>query len=198
MSVPPGRNTAVATYTTTSPLSVGVHAIDAAFTAAKNTDFLPGDGTMSLEVDLATATTLTSSVSGSSATLGTSVTFTAKVSAAASAGVTPDGTVTFYDGASVLGGPVAINAGGVATFVANSLAVGPHSITATSISVFALPPRRFTASGMGIDSTTDQLSGVRPGAVVSIRFLRSATAASVQTAPIGTWWSAVTISVAPA
>ncbi len=125
-----GANTAVATYTTTSPLSVGVHAIDATFTAAKNTDFLPGDGTMSLEVDLSTSTALTSSVSGSSVALGTSITFTAKVSTAAAAGVTPDGTVTFYDGASVLGSPVAINASGVATFVANSLAVGPHSITA--------------------------------------------------------------------
>ena len=124
-----GTNTAVATYTTTSPLSVGVHAIDAAFTAARNTDFLPGHGTLSLEVDLGTATALTSSVSGSSATLGSSITFTAKVSAASSSGVTPDGTVTFYDGTTVLGGPLAINAG-VATFVTSSLAVGPHSITA--------------------------------------------------------------------
>src|SRR6185503_7264571 len=67
-----------------------------------------------------------------------------------------------------------------------------------SISAFAAPPRRLTASGMGIDSITDQVSGTRPGGVVSIRFLRSATAASVQTVPIGTWCSAVTTSVAPA
>src|SRR3569623_1772837 len=67
-----------------------------------------------------------------------------------------------------------------------------------SISAFAAPPVRFTTSGIGIDSITDQLSGTRPDGVVSIRFLRSAIAASVHTAPIGTSCNAVTTSVAPA
>jgi sugar lactone lactonase YvrE len=125
-----GANTAVATYTTTSPLAVGVHAIDASFTAAKNTDFLPGDGAMSVEVDLATGTALTSSVSGGSATLGSTITFTAQVSANSAAGVVPDGTITFYDGATIIGGPVGIDARGVATFATNSLPVGSHSIAA--------------------------------------------------------------------
>ncbi len=51
---------------------------------------------------------------------------------------------------------------------------------------FALPPMRFTASGIGMLSTTDQTSGERPAGVVSISDLRSATSASVQTLPIGT------------
>jgi large repetitive protein len=124
-----GNNTAIATYSTTAPLSVGIHAIDATFAAAKNTNFLPSDGTLNVEVDAGTSTALTSSVNGNTTTLGTSVTFTAKV--IASGGVTPDGTVTFNDGSTVLGGPVAIDASGLATFTTGSLAVGPHSITAS-------------------------------------------------------------------
>ena len=123
-----GNNTAIATYTTTAPISVGVHAIDAAFTAAKNANFLPGDGTLSVEVDAGTSTVLTSSVNGSTTSLGTSVSFTAKVNA--SGGVTPDGTVIFNDGATALSGPMAIDAAGLATFTTTSLTVGLHAITA--------------------------------------------------------------------
>jgi hypothetical protein len=43
-----------------------------------------------------------------------------------------------------------------------------------------------TSSGIGIDSTTDQVSCERPGWLFSIRFLRSSTAARVQASPIGT------------
>jgi sugar lactone lactonase YvrE len=123
-----GNNGAIATYTTTAPLSVGVHAIDAAYTASRNANFLPGDGTLNVEVDAGTGTVLTSSVNGNTTTLGSNVTFTAKVSA--SGGVTPDGTVVFYDGATALGGPVAIDGSGMAGFSTATLAVGPHSISA--------------------------------------------------------------------
>lgn len=134
-----GSNSSVATFTTTAPIPVGIHAIDAAFTAAKNTDFLPGDGTMNLEVDLATGLTLTSSVTGGTATLGSTVSFTAQVSASSAAGVTPDGTVVFYDGANVIGGPIAIDASGAASFATNSLPVGPHSLTA----IFSGDPAKY-------------------------------------------------------
>ena len=55
-----------------------------------------------------------------------------------------------------------------------------------SIERVAPPPSRLTSSGIGIDSTTDQVSGERPGWLFSIRFLRSSTAARVQASPIGT------------
>ncbi|WP_058186384.1 beta strand repeat-containing protein [Terracidiphilus gabretensis] len=57
----------------------------------------------------------------------TSVTFTAKVTASGS-GASPTGTVSFYDGATLLGtGTVSA---GSATYTTSSLSVGSHSITA--------------------------------------------------------------------
>src|SRR5690606_37974447 len=67
-----------------------------------------------------------------------------------------------------------------------------------SISDLALPPRRLTASGIGMLSTTDQVSGGRPAGAVSISSLRSATSRSVQARPIGTSCSEETTLVAPA
>jgi len=85
----------------------------------------------------ATSATFNVSAAGSSTALATSgspvvhgqpVTFTATVT---SAGGTPSGTVTFKDGATVLGTGT-LNGSGVATFTTNRLTVSgsPHSITA--------------------------------------------------------------------
>src|SRR5262249_34400993 len=72
-----------------------------------------------------TATALVSSVNPSD--FGQSVTFTATVTSAVG---TPTGTVQFKDNGSNLGGPVTLNASGVATFTTSSLTVGTHPITA--------------------------------------------------------------------
>lgn len=66
--------------------------------------------------------TLTSSLNPSQ--FGQSVTFTAKVT-----GVSPTGTVTFKDGATVLGTGT-LNANGQAIFTTSSLSSGNHAITA--------------------------------------------------------------------
>ena len=71
-----------------------------------------------------TATSLVSSANPSA--IDQSVTFTATVT---SAGGTPTGTVTFYDGASALGMGT-LNVSGQATFVTAALTTGQHSITA--------------------------------------------------------------------
>src|SRR5437660_12042488 len=71
------------------------------------------------------ATTLISSLNPSA--LGQAVTFTAMVKPAAGSG-TPTGTVTFNDGATVLG-PGTLS-GGTATLTTSGLAGGVHSITA--------------------------------------------------------------------
>ena len=90
----------------------------------------PGDATNNPATSPATVVTvakatptvaLTSSVNPSS--LGQSVTFTATVATAAS------GTVTFLDGATVLG-TGAVSAAGVATFSTANLTAGTHTITA--------------------------------------------------------------------
>ncbi|MFN8630190.1 MAG: Ig-like domain repeat protein, partial [Chloroflexota bacterium] len=75
-----------------------------------------------LTVGLPTTTTLTSDVNPS--TFGQNVTFTATVSPAAATG-----TVTFSEGATVLG--TGTLAGGVATFAISTLSVGTHTITAS-------------------------------------------------------------------
>jgi hypothetical protein len=72
---------------------------------------------------LTTVTNVTSSVNPSA--FARSITFTARVSAAAG---TPTGTVTFRDGTAVLGA-VSLS-GGQAAFTTNALLAGTHSITA--------------------------------------------------------------------
>ena len=74
-----------------------------------------------------TTTALTSSANPS--VYGQAVTFTATVAAVSPGGGTPTGTVTFKDGATILGTGT-LDAGGRATFTTSSLAVGRHSITA--------------------------------------------------------------------
>jgi len=74
--------------------------------------------------------TTTVSSSANPSTPGSAVTFTAKVVPTVK-GVTavPSGNVTFKDGSTTLG-TAALNSSGDATFVASSLADGPHAITA--------------------------------------------------------------------
>lgn len=60
------------------------------------------------------------------APLGTSVTFTAAVSAAKPF----SGTVQFYDGANALGSPVSVSSTGTAIYTTSALALGTHNITA--------------------------------------------------------------------
>lgn len=74
-----------------------------------------------------TTTALKSSPNPS--TSGKSVKFTATVTSKLRGTIT--GTVTFKDGTTTLGTPVALNSSGVATFTTKTLSVGTHSITAS-------------------------------------------------------------------
>lgn len=74
---------------------------------------------------VATTTVVTSSVNPS--VFGQPVTFTATVTSAAG---TPSGNVQFFDGATPLGGAVALNGSGQAQITTSSLSVGSHTITA--------------------------------------------------------------------
>ncbi len=108
----------------TSALTVGTHSITATYS---------GDGiyasslssAVSQVVSLAASTTILASLPNPSPS-GQSVTFTATVTGAAGS---PTGTVTFRDGAMVLGSPSV--ASGIATLATSALTVGTHSITAT-------------------------------------------------------------------
>jgi len=77
---------------------------------------------------VATTTTVTSSSPGNSSQVGQTVTFTAR--AMAGAGQFPSGTITFFDGTTMLGTGVQTD-GPAPTFSTSTLSAGTHSITAT-------------------------------------------------------------------
>jgi len=70
---------------------------------------------------------LSSSSLNDTSYVGEAVTLTATV---AGTGGSPTGTVTFNDGTTALGAPVAINGSGIATLATSSLTAGNHSLTA--------------------------------------------------------------------
>ena len=116
----------VATFST-STLAVGLHSIVATF-AGDTTHFTSSSAPALIQTVLeGTSTGLTSTANPSA--VGQSVTFTATVSVSGGGGVTPDGTVTFMDGTTVLT-TQAINAGGVAMYTTSALTAGVHQITA--------------------------------------------------------------------
>jgi hypothetical protein len=83
----------------------------------------------SLTFTLAPAATTTAVTSSANASVfGQSVTFTATVSTAGLG--TPSGNVQFFDGATPIGGPVALNGSGQAQLTTSALTVGSHTITA--------------------------------------------------------------------
>jgi hypothetical protein len=109
----------------TSALSVGAHSITAVYSGSAN--FLTSTSAALAQTvkEAASTTAVVSSLNPS--LFSQSVTFTATVKSATT-GV-PAGTVTFKNGATVLGTGT-LNASGVATFSTSTLAVGAHSITA--------------------------------------------------------------------
>jgi hypothetical protein len=125
--------TATATFTT-STLTVGAHAITATYSgdvghsASNSTD--PSGTTPALTQNVleGTKTNLASSLNPS--LLGQSVTFTASVTTPGGGGVNPDGSITFFDGATILGN-VVLNGSAVASYTTAALTAGAHVITAT-------------------------------------------------------------------
>jgi hypothetical protein len=116
-----------ATYST-STLTVGSHTITAVY--GGDTNFSASTSSVVTQlVQTHTQTSLTTypnpSVAGQSVTLTASVT-----SSTAPNGPVTSGTITFYDGATQLGGPVSLNSNGVASYTTSTLAVGSHTITA--------------------------------------------------------------------
>ncbi|MFI6118058.1 beta strand repeat-containing protein, partial [Kitasatospora sp. NPDC051164] len=115
----------VATFTTTD-LAVGTHALTAAYSGdtAFNGSTSPVDAQT---VTKANTTTVLTSLPDPSV-FGQAKVLTATVTAAAPGAGTPTGTVSFFDGVTLLGtGTVAA---GVATFTTTDLAVGTHALTA--------------------------------------------------------------------
>jgi Bacterial Ig-like domain (group 3)/Galactose oxidase, central domain/Bacterial Ig-like domain (group 2) len=109
-----------ATFTTTT-LSVGSHAITAAYGGSTNYNASTSSTLTQVVNKLNSTATLFSSANPSA--LGSTVTFTATISPTAATG-----TVTFKDGTTTLG--TGTISGGMAVFNTSTLAIGSHSITA--------------------------------------------------------------------
>lgn len=116
----------VATFST-STFSVGTHALSAVYGGATNFATSTSAGLSQGVNKGASATTVASSSTPS--LVDSSVTFTATVTATAPSAGPPSGTVTFKDGATILGTGT-LSGAGVATFATTTLTVGVHAITA--------------------------------------------------------------------
>jgi MYXO-CTERM domain-containing protein len=116
----------IATFST-STLTVGNHTITADYvTSASFAASTSNDIPQVINKDGVTAK-IVSSLNPS--TFGASVTFTATITSTGAGGI-PSGTVTFSEGATVLG-TGALDAAGVATYSTSALVGGSHMITAT-------------------------------------------------------------------
>lgn len=118
----------IATFTISS-LSVGMHSISGSYPADSNGHLASTSPAITQVVDEATTTSLSSSAPTGQIRIGSSVTFTAAASISGNGGITPDGSISFFDGATQLG-TVQLQPGVAATFTTASLANGMHSITA--------------------------------------------------------------------
>jgi len=112
---------------TTSTLAVGNHSITAVYSGDAN--FTGNTSPVASPVVNPAATTTTVASSPNPSVFGQPVTLTATASAVSPGAGTPTGTVSFFDGATLLG-TATLNAGGQATFTTSTLAVGTRSITA--------------------------------------------------------------------
>jgi hypothetical protein len=116
----------VATFST-STLAVGLHSVVATYNGDAMHFTSTSAPALIQTVLEGTATVLTTTANPSA--VGQNVTFTATVTISGGGGVTPDGTVSFMDGTTVLSTQT-INAGGVAMFATSTLTAGVHQITA--------------------------------------------------------------------
>ena len=161
---------------TTSQLGAGTYTVTATFNAT--TQFGTSSGSTQLQVDGdASTTTLSSSLNPS--LFGQAVTFRAKVALSGSTAV-PQGTVTFRDGAAVLG-TGSLDGTGATSLTTSQLAVGSHSITAQ----YGGSPNANTSTSpilsevVNPDSTTVTLTGTPNPASVgqSVTFTATITGA---------------------
>jgi hypothetical protein len=132
------------------PLLVGTHALTACYVNSRN--FMPSCSPVvtqvvtTASVPVQTVTLLSSSVNPS--VVGQAVTLTAAVETTGAIPATPGGSVSFYDGGTLLQ-TVALNGQGVATLTTSTLTPGVHAITAA-----------YGGSAAGKEPTAASTSGV--------------------------------------
>jgi hypothetical protein len=167
-------------------MTVGTHSLTASY-SGDNLHFASTSTAVLQVVNEATATTVTSSANP--AALGAPVTLTAKVTAPNGGGVTPDGTITFMDGATALT-TVPLTAAGTATYTTSTLSDGAHAISA----VFSGDPATYIVGGTSgtlnqdvlAASTVAVASNSNPSIYGSPVIFTATVASSATVAPTGT------------
>ena len=112
-----------------SSLALGTHSVTANYSGDANFASSTSTPISQIVVNGQTVATLGSSLYSSA--FGQGVTLTVTVQAVAPAAGTPTGTVTIFDGATILARGVALSGGGQASFNTSSLAPTTHSLTAS-------------------------------------------------------------------
>lgn len=156
-------------------LTVGPHAITA--TASGDADHAPGSTSVALTETVSAAGSATALVAApTSSVFGQAVTLTATVTSSGAGAGTPTGTVTFQEGAAVLGSAT-LDAGGVARLALSTAAVGGHPVTAA----YAGDDRHQASTSaaatftVGTASTATALAASVPAPQVGQPFTLSAT-----------------------
>jgi hypothetical protein len=112
----------------TSALAVGTHAVSVVYGGSSN--YLPStSGVVTQRVTKGASRTVVAT-SRAGATRGTTVVFTATVTAVAPATGVPTGTVRFRIDGVAVGSPVTLNASGQAAYATRTLTPGRHTVTA--------------------------------------------------------------------
>lgn len=109
-------------------LAAGSHTITASFTGTNGWANSSGSDSAAPQVVSKDATTSQLTSSAAIAVFGQAVTFTATVTANQPGGGVPTSTVTFKDGATILGTP-SLDGAGHATLTISTLAIGTHSMS---------------------------------------------------------------------
>ncbi|MFO0847346.1 MAG: Ig-like domain repeat protein [Gemmataceae bacterium] len=138
---------------TTTDLPVGTQSITARYSGNSNlTSSVSAPVTVTVS-PAAVSTSVALTASSNPSEFGVAVTFTAAVTA--TAGV-PTGTVSFFDGATLVGGPVTLSAGSPATaaFTTTTLGVGSHSITAVYSGAAGFNPSTSAAVAQTVNPTS--------------------------------------------
>src|SRR5207237_400588 len=119
---------------TVSSLPAGNHSVAAVYSG--DADFTTSTGVLSGGQTVNAADTSTQVGSALDPSIvGQSVTFTATVTATAPGAGTPTGTVQFAADGTDIGGPQALDEGGVASVSTSALALGTHAVTASYLGV---------------------------------------------------------------
>jgi len=166
-----GSTPTVSSVLYSSPINVSSSKTIKAIAAASG---LSNSGVLTAAYTISASTTTTLSASPTSPSSGTSVTFTATVSPAAASG-----TVTFNDGATMLG--TGTLSGGRATYSTSALTVGAHTVTAAYGGDFTYNPS--TSSGVTVTVTastyTDNFPSTTPGTALSSNWTQTSLAGYV-------------------